>query len=240
MSGVSHPKVFCIPSSLLRRLLPLVGCPCLVFSMWYWCKFGSPLLYRLKASFATYSSTNYMFCTDSGLLTLPERPASNQMATVSPSITQFSYYQQIEVTSGLFGCCFGAMSSSALLGTPHNLVITECSKLHKLPNHLLVTGDLFLSKCSSLRELPEDLKAQRAVVCSSCSQLKHLPKDMHVVGRLDLSNCTALERLPDGLRVSNGRNTEGRHLSRGDLLCAGCTRIAYLPTGLKVAGKWHL
>jgi hypothetical protein len=82
---------------------------------------------------------------------------------------------------------------------PGALLLSD-APLERLPDGLVVDGDLFLGHCKALKTLPDDLRVTGRLDVRDCKALAKLPAGLSVRD-LNVSGCMALTRLPKGLEV---------------------------------------
>ena len=92
--------------------------------------------------------------------------------------------------------------------------------VRSLPTDLQVDYKIDLQGCTQLAELPVGLKVG-SLVLRGCTALPALPEGLDVCF-LDLQGCTRLERWPERASIRIGR-----------LNVSGCSRLTYLPRGLR-------
>ena len=116
------------------------------------------------------------------------------------------------------------------------------SPIEKLPDNLIVNGDLWLDYCKNIQSLPNGLKVKDTLDLRNTnitflptdiqvgknlilmySQIEKLPDNFTVNGALDLDSCENLTSLPNGLKVKDGLDLQN-------------TNITSLPSDLEVGG----
>jgi len=60
----------------------------------------------------------------------------------------------------------------------------------KLPDKLIINGDLNLRKCTSLQSLPNDLNIRGSLWLNGCTSLTELPDDLIVNGKIYVESST--------------------------------------------------
>ena len=100
------------------------------------------------------------------------------------------------------------------------------SQIEKLPDNLMVNGDLWLDFCKNLQSLPNGLKVEYSLDLRH-TNITSLPSDLEISRHLALIN-TPIKKLPDNLTVN------------GNLDLDSCKNLQSLPNGLKVKNTLHL
>jgi hypothetical protein len=127
-----------------------------------------------------------------------------------------------------------------------SLAVTECENLEYLPSQLRLRT-LDVSGSPKIVALPSDLKVSKKISAKGCIHLEEVPPLSTDV--LDLQGCVSLFELPDGLQVCDlnvsGCTSLQRWPSAGfpklrRLNMRGCTRIGWLPPGLRQVDELDL
>jgi hypothetical protein len=75
-------------------------------------------------------------------------------------------------------------------------------EINKLPNNLVVNGDLCIRGFKSLFELPDNLTVNGDMTVIYCSSLTKLSHNLRINGHLYLNRCLSLTSLSDNLTVT--------------------------------------
>ena len=163
--------------------------------------------------------------------------------SINLSYANFNKMPNIFIAGG-----FVNLSGSNIKTLSDNFIANELklyeSNITKLPNNLVIEGNLDISKCPNLKELPKNLTVKGDLLCEyseiknlpndisingniylSFSKIKKLPNNLTVYGDLILSN-SAIEELPKNLVINGNLNIEN-------------TKIEEIPDDLKLNGKLY-
>jgi len=81
------------------------------------------------------------------------------------------------------------------------LNLKDCTELTRLPDGLIVHGNLNLAGCTGLKKLPDGLTVYGYLNLHRCTGLTSLPHGMYITGSLRLSECDGITELPADLKI---------------------------------------
>ncbi|MCK5894287.1 MAG: hypothetical protein KAG53_07725 [Endozoicomonadaceae bacterium] len=125
--------------------------------------------------------------------------------------------------------------------------INDCLNFSTLPCNL-ISDRLIISRCC-LTRIPENLIMNGDLFIELCHDLKHTPDYLTVCGNLEISECISLTNLPDHLTVKgnlfiNDCNmltcVNGTLVVEGNLSIRACNNLTHLDDGIFVGGDIDL
>lgn len=128
-----------------------------------------------------------------------------------------------------------------------NLYLYGLTELKNLPNDLTVHGDLYLSGCAGITKLPDDLIVDGSLYLHDCTGLTHLRDGLVVNRNLYLPGCTGLKNLPNNLIVHRDINLHGcinltnlpdDLIVDGEIILSGCVNLKSIPEYLRSKCKY--
>jgi len=137
-----------------------------------------------------------------------------------------------------------------------DLAILRCPSIQELPADLKVGGNLRIISCKGLGSLPGNLKIAGDLELADCPNLEPLPQSIEVGGAVKIGSCEVMEeyycanpeRLLDLAAICDSLRLTGwdkltalpSGLNIYELRLESCELLAWLPTGLRVAGDLFL
>ena len=113
------------------------------------------------------------------------------------------------------------------------------SDITKLPNNLVVKGELFISQCPNITIIPEGIK-YKSLKLFMCPAITSISKPKNKIENLTLDDCPSFTELPKGIKAEYIRIQQCPLFTKlpdnttCNVLTIGNTKVSEIPNNLKV------